>query len=476
MKISDAFSLGKTQAELDFVDVDLEQDAPLFVDPFAISQRLDSLSQNCHLTLQAFFQRIVDAIRDGQGSEAQALLLQLREPNETRLGYSQHRSQGAGIGTMQAGQLFAALQGSTAVQTGFLRSLEECELMIEGVARDKLSDLTTNVIRGHLARYTRDQCVLFNIPVRSVALPPSFNRDSGHWESSYLDLPVWKDRPILFVPKFFVRYDPAYEAGNYYNNYVLEYLRAEALTAASALVRTLKNGNRVVYKKDIKREFPFSKRFLYEFSRTHPEVLSRYRQDLAQIERRDSRAEVDPADETTIARALATALPAIPTGNDDASRYHNLIVGAVEFLFFPQLIYPRKEHEIHEGRKRIDIVMENSARGGPFADLALVRSFPSAHVFFECKNYGREIGNPEIDQLAGRFSRERGKVGFLCCRSFEDRERFIMRCRDTFRDDRGLILPLEDQTVVRWLDLVSQNKRQELDRELSDLIAAVWLN
>jgi hypothetical protein len=167
---------------------------------------------------------------------------------------------------MQASQLFAALQSSTAVQTGFLKSLEECELMIDGVARDKLSDLTTNVIRRHLAEYTRDQCALFEIPVRSVAMAPCFDRDSGLWHSQYLDLPVWKDEPILLVPKFFVRYDPAYEAGNYYDGYVLEYLRAEALSARSSLVHILKNGRPVVRKKDLKRQFPFSKRFLYEFS------------------------------------------------------------------------------------------------------------------------------------------------------------------------------------------------------------------
>jgi hypothetical protein len=64
VKLSEAFNLGKTQAELDFVDVDLARDAPLFIDPFAISQRLDSISQECHLSLQAFFQRIVDSIFD----------------------------------------------------------------------------------------------------------------------------------------------------------------------------------------------------------------------------------------------------------------------------------------------------------------------------------------------------------------------------------------------------------------------------
>lgn len=476
MEFSRAFGLAKTQAELDFVDVNLERDAPLFVDPFAISQRLDSLAQECHLTLQAFFQRIVNSIRSGDDDEAQSLLLHLREPNETRLGYSTQRPQGAGIGAMQARQLLAALRGSTAVRTGFLSSLEECELMIDGVGRDKLSDLTTNIIRGHLADYTRAQCELFNIPVRATALPACFNRETERWEARYLDVPVWKNSPILLVPKYFVRRSPAYEAPTYYNDYVLEFLKAEALSSGSALVRMLKSGVRKVLKKDLKRQFPYSKQFLFEFSREHPEVLARYREDLAQIERRDSRADVDPADEPTIAAALAAALPTIPPGNDNASAYHNLMIGAVEFLFFPRLIYPRKEQEIHEGRKRIDIMMENSARSGPFSYITLIRGYPSGYVFFECKNYGREVGNPEIDQLSGRFSRERGKVGFLCCRQFEDRDHFIMRCRDTFRDDRGLILPLEDATVLRWLDLVRQSKRHMLDREISDLIAEVWLN
>ena len=120
--------------------------------------------------------------------------------------------------------------------------------------------------------------------------------------------------------------------------------------------------------------------------------------------------------------------------------------------------------------------MENSARSGPFADIAISRNFPASYVFFECKNYGREVGNPEIDQLSGRFSEKRGKLGFLCCRAFEDRDRFIERCRDTFHDGRGLMLPLEDEAVLRWLNLVRQGKRDALDREISDLVAEVWLS
>src|SRR5262245_61081690 len=126
------FGLTKSQAELDFVNVDLNRDTLLFVDPLGLSQRVDPWSVGAHHALITFFQAIVDRIRSGHIQEAQRLLYYLSEPNETRLGFSKGRSQGAGIGGDQAFKIFAALQASSAVKTGFIASLEDCELMVDG--------------------------------------------------------------------------------------------------------------------------------------------------------------------------------------------------------------------------------------------------------------------------------------------------------------------------------------------------------
>jgi hypothetical protein len=173
--VSETFELDKTQAELDFVDVSLNTDNRLFVDPFALAQRVDRWSQQAHLTAVSFFQAIIDSIREGEHDRARDLLGHLREPNETRLGYSRRRSQGAGIGHDQAEDLYEALRDSSAVQTGFIHSLEESELMIEGISHDKISDLTTNINRGELAEYTSEQCVLHNIATHQIAMPPCFD-------------------------------------------------------------------------------------------------------------------------------------------------------------------------------------------------------------------------------------------------------------------------------------------------------------
>jgi len=112
-----------------------------------------------------------------------------------------------------------------------------------------------------------------------------------------------------------------------------------------------------------------------------------------------------------------------------------------------------KQDNIHEGRKRIDITYVNDAKDGFFSWVA--RNHPASHVFVECKNYGKEIGNPEVDQLAGRFSPSRGKLGILVVRSVEDKALLLKRCKDTASDQRGFILVLDDADLA---ELIKQRK------------------
>jgi len=472
--LADYLQLDRCQAELDFVNVPVDADIPLFIDPFAIAQRSDPFSLECHDVLYDFFSRILDSIRSDNRSTAKALLAHLREPNETRFGYSKAHPRGAGIGNDQSQLVFDALAQSSAVKTGFLSSLEECELMIAGIGKDKISDLTTNVLRANLAAYTRTQCDLWGIRTQSLPLPPAYMAERHTWVSSYFDLPFAAGRPVLLVPKAFVRYVPAYRHERYYNSFVLEFLQAELLHAGSGLVHLLKNGKHRVYKKELKPTFPCTKENLFEFSKDHPEVLKQYRDHLAKLEQQGSQSQIAPDDEVVVSRALKAALKSIRPGTNDAAAYHSIMIGMMEFLLYPSLLNPKKESPLHDGRKRIDIRMENGARSGIFDRLHSIRNVPCAFVAIECKNYGKEVGNPELDQISGRFSQQRGKVGIMCCRSLQDRPLFVKRCRDTHKDDRGLVIVFDDQEIHRLLTFIEEGRRFEIDKRLTELFDEIF--
>jgi hypothetical protein len=144
-------------------------------------------------------------------------------------------------------------------------------------------------------------------------------------------------------------------------------------------------------------------------------------------------------------------LPRIPVGPEAATEFHDFVLGALVAVFEPDLMYPKKEREINEGRKRIDVVFTNRARDGFFFFLTATHGVQCPYVFVECKNYGGEVGNPEFDQLAGRFGDGRGRFGILVCRSVRDRVRLLERQRDLLHDKREYALVLDDADILELL-------------------------
>lgn len=81
MTISEHFNLNKSQAELDFINIDPDNDIPLFLDPHFLSKRVDRWSIEATLTLRSFFQEIIDLIRANNFDDARLLFDHLHEPN-----------------------------------------------------------------------------------------------------------------------------------------------------------------------------------------------------------------------------------------------------------------------------------------------------------------------------------------------------------------------------------------------------------
>lgn len=165
---------------------------------------------------------------------------------------SQGKPKGRGVGAGQANQLVIAIGNSEAFKTGILSDLSEMSLYVDGIDRDKISDLTTNIIRSSLVYYTNQQCQLYNIAVSDYNGPPLWCKQRSNWVSQVVKLPYIHDEPVLLVPKYIVRRKLSLDSQEIYNKQITDYLVAENLRASSSLVQVLKGGEKKVYKKDVR--------------------------------------------------------------------------------------------------------------------------------------------------------------------------------------------------------------------------------
>ena len=84
----------------------------------------------------------------------------------------------------------------------------------------------------------------------------------------------------------------------------------------------------------------------------------------------------------------------------------------LQAIFYPSLLHPKKEAEIDEGRKRIDILFDNAAENGFFSRLVNAHRIFAPYVVVECKNYSEDPENPELDQLKGDSAESAATSGF----------------------------------------------------------------
>ncbi len=459
MRLSERFSLHRTQPSLDFVDVDDETDVPFYVDPEALRLLSDDWGDECVALIQDFFKIILHCIRDNNDARAKHLLVNLREPNETHLGLSSGRSQGRALGPYLAGEVYRGLSKSDAIRTGMVRDLHETALVIPGVGPDIVSDITTNIIRGPLITYTQETAIAYGIPlVPDQDSGPLWDVAAKSWHRKYVSLPRGAGRKLLLVPKAIVRSRLQYDRDEYYNDFIIPYLRSQELSANTGLVQLLRDGRRRVTKKSLIEKYGRTKADIVRITLDHPDILDKYRATNRNAPRppMDHRkigevsGNVGSGEEAVDWDGLLGAVLRLQSGRDDSTAHEKAIADLLHALFYPALVHPDLQVRIHDGRKIIDIAYTNVASRGFFWWLG--QHYPAPKVYVECKNFD-EPANPELDQLAGRFSPSRGRCGLLVCRGLLDRARFRDRCRDTARDGRGWIIGLDDNDLRHLVEL-----------------------
>ena len=333
-------------------------------------------------------------------------------------------------------------------------------MLIDGISVDILSDIITNIIRGPLIGFTQRICNEYSIRMEEeVESGPVWSLQNKSWENDFTELPVAQGNKLILVPKSIVRLNADYNVSTYYRHYILERLKEEEKERNSSLVEIIKSGKnkgqKKVYKKDLMDKYGKQhKAVSIEQTNRFPDVLKKYKEDHSDPTPALNHRQIADAEGTEPPdwQALLSAVTKLEPGKQNAYKYEDAIVALMNAIFYPVLVDPETQTPLHDGLKRVDITYTNNAFSGFFEWLD--RRFKAPYVFFECKNFGSEIGNPEIDQLAMRFSKQRGTFGILVCRKIEDREKMVKRCQAVAKDQHGFIICLDDDDLVQLVDEV----------------------
>ena len=171
---------------------------------------------------------------------------------------------------------------------------------------------------------------------------------------------------------------------------------------------------------------------------------------------------------------LAEALRRLPKGAKHAAEYVNLVKSILEYVLVPKHLKKIKtEKPIYGGRKRIDL-FGRVGDTGFFSKLRSNHDIPAPYIHLECKNYSEDVGNPEFDQLKGRFSDKKGQFGILICRTVANEKAIIQRSQDA-TEANHYILVLTDVDLVRLIELREKDVDDDIDDFFAEMLEKVLL-
>ena len=468
IKISEFLNLWKAQPELDFVDIYIYKDVPLFLDPWAIRQSWDDFSNLCHNIISDYFESLLKKIRNWDKSWAMDMLSWLWEPQETHLWLSKDWFSWSWIWPDKARLIFEKLSESEAVKTWFLNDLEDTALMIEWIKEDNISDIVTNLLRFQLIKYTQEQCKMHSIELRKLPTWYYWNNSNEQWETSSEDMLVIEWKKIILVPKFFVRKTLTIDFQQYYNFDVLEFEQALHLDAWSSLCKTLRNWKRKPPSKNALKEYhpENKKQYVYEFTKKNPKVLEDFKKKKSDLNTIISSIEIDDSvNEKEIIENIITKLSLLWTWKSEAYEYEKIVWSILEIVFYPYLFSPKIHYKIIDWLKIIDICYENSANVWFFNDITKAK-IACRKIYFECKNYSWDIKNPELDQLNWRFSDKVTEIWFIVCRNINNKSDYEKRV-NFYTKQQHYIISLEDGDLINLLSFKKDWKTSEIDRYLN---------
>ena len=390
-RLTDYHNIGVAQEDIDFAIPFLDEDLPFCVDPFLLFKSPSQQENALHAILINSFNYLGYLVNAGKEIIAREILIKASECDEVGLGFSGTR-QGHKIGPKAASEILSLFRLIPQIQKGGFTHFEEIQLYVDQISKDRISDIACTYLKSWLIDYTIDQCQKLGIPTSDITLENIYNTKDNVFKAEKVKLPFnpQDKRPVLLVPKRWLRLAPWINCEDYISEY---------------------------YIKDVsKGEENLTRIEILNFNRQNYDIVSVY---VKLKERTQNDCRNDPLFRPIpiiSAKHKFSTIEKLPTGKTDNAdkKYEDYICQLLASLLYPHLDFAAEQVRTESGVQIRDLIFYNTRSEKFLQDIYEI--YDNRQLVFELKNV-RSIEREHIAQLNRYLANDFGKFGIIVTRN-----------------------------------------------------------
>lgn len=437
-RLTDLYGISSAQAELDFAIPFLDEDIPLYVDPFLLWKSPSQQDQALHTAVTNSFNHLNFLLAKSREKDARHILILASECAEVGLGHSKKR-RGTRISANKADEILSLFrQIEHYSQHGFTH-FEEIQLYVRDISHDRVSDITCSFLKSFLIDYTTQACDELGLPVSDVTVQSVYDYRSNRFVAetrARLPANPQTDMPVILVPKRWLRFGSWINFEEYYRDYC-------------PLDEVFNPGE------------PRDPAKVLRYNRDHYGLVREY---VAAKERQQADCHTDPLFRqipVASAKRKFAEIASLPMGKNDRAdrRYEDLLVQLLASLLYPHLDFAAEQSRTDSGTLIRDLIFYNNRAIDFLKDI--YDDYGSRQLVFELKNV-TAVEREHINQLNRYLDSGLGRFGVLVTRGQLLRTMF-RNTIDLWSGQRRCIITLTDEDISLMVNVFESRQRPPID-------------
>lgn len=240
-KVTDYYGLDKSQEEIDFVDINMNGDSRLFVNPTLLKySKYDPFAGHGTFKVESFFKKIFELYSGGGRVNALELFTSSGETNANHLGYSRGKSRGNGASKRALAKLFDTILETGALAEEIMTKPMSLLVFAHDFGEDRMSDLVTSILKEEFVAYTLEQAHKLGIPIEQdeINYGNYWNEENFSWETLKAKWIKGTDgKPLILTPKQVVSEQYGFSVTDYVTQVVWTWRKDYHVTNKTSLAR-----------------------------------------------------------------------------------------------------------------------------------------------------------------------------------------------------------------------------------------------